>query len=92
MAANPTAIVSQIADVGVNPLDATKVDITIEYRFLFIPTASSPPLLEQAVLTLSDNFTKNDLRTASQNAMIASAAAKGATLSSNRIYSVADFA
>jgi hypothetical protein len=90
MAANPTAIVTDLNDVQVDPVDPTKVNVIFTFRLLFVPTPTSPALEEQATLVLPDNFTKNDLRAASQNAMQASVTAKGATLSSNRIFGVND--
>ncbi len=90
MAANPTAIVTDLNDVAVDPIDPTKVNVTFTYRLLFVPTPTSPALEEQAVLVLPDSFSKNDLRSASQNTMQASVAAKGASLSTNRIFGVGD--
>jgi hypothetical protein len=90
MAANPTAIVTDLNDVTVDPIDPTKVNVMFTYRLLFVPTPTSPPLEEQAVLVLPDNFSKNDLRVASENAMQASVTAKGATLATNRIFGVND--
>jgi hypothetical protein len=90
MAANPTAIVTDILNVEPDPGDATRVLFSFTYRLLFVPTPTSPPLEEQAVLSLPDNFTKQDLRSASENWMIASVAAKGAALSTNRIFGVGD--
>jgi hypothetical protein len=90
MAANPTAIVSDILNVEPDPNDGTRVLFSFVYRLLFVPTPTSPALEEQAVLSLSDDFTKQDLRSASENWMIASVAAKGATLSTNRIFGIGD--
>jgi len=90
MAANPTAIVSDILSVDVDPNDATRVLFSFTYRLLFVPAPTSPALEEQATLSLSDSFTKQDLRSASENWMIASVAAKGASLSTNRIFGVGD--
>jgi hypothetical protein len=90
MAANPTAIVTVLNDVAVDPVDPTKVNVTFTYRLLFVPTPTSPALEEQVVLVLLDSFSKNDLRVASQGAMQASVTAKGATLASNRIFGVND--
>jgi hypothetical protein len=91
MAAQPTAIVTQITDVVVDPNNATRVLLTIEYRLLFVPDAASLPLVEQATLDLADTFTKQDAKSAAQTAVIDSVAAKGASISTNRIFGVDDF-
>lgn len=90
--ASPTAIITGVLDVQPDPGNPAQVIVSTEYRMLFVPDGSSPPLLEQADLVLPDGFTKNDLKAASQNWIIASAAAKGAVLVSTRIFTIADLA
>lgn len=90
MAASPTAIVTSILDVNSHPTDPTKVVFVIEYRLLFVPDENSVPLAEQADLVLPESFSKQDVRSAAHTAIINSVAAKGAVISSNRIFGVDD--
>lgn len=86
----PTVIITNILQVNLNDQDNTKVDMVIDFRMLFTPSPSSPPLAEQATLTLDGGFSKQDARSAAIAAVTASVANQGATLNSNRIFGVDD--
>jgi hypothetical protein len=90
MAANPTAVVTTINDIVINPDDPTKVDFIIEFRMMFVPNDDSPPLLAQATLTVNNNFSKQDVRAAAFTAIEAKVIENGGTISSNRIFGVDD--
>jgi len=86
----PTAIVTEILDIAVNPVDSSKVDFDIVFRMLFVPDATAPAKLQQKKLTVEGNFSKNDVRVAAHALIIAAVAEEGAVITSNRIFGVDD--
>jgi hypothetical protein len=90
MAAQPTVVVTGFLDITANEADPEKVDLLIEYRMLFVPNSTSLPSAAQSVLTVDGNFSKQDVRNAAHNAIVAQVAALGATISSARIFGVDD--
>jgi hypothetical protein len=90
MPANPTVVVTSINDILINPADATKVDFIIEFRMMFVPADDSPPMLAQATLTVPNNFSKQDVRSAAFTAIEAKVIEFGGTISSARVFGVDD--
>jgi len=90
MAASPTAVVTSIMDITDDPANpGVKTIITIVAKLLFMGPA---PLEEQISVSVPNTSTKAQTKTAIDNAIIASAAAKGFALVAARILTVADIA
>lgn len=90
MAANPTAVVTAILDIQDDPANqGVNTLLTINVKLLFMGPA---PLEEQITVTVPNTSTKAQTKTAVDNAIIASAAAKGFALVAARILTVADIA
>jgi hypothetical protein len=83
--AAPTAIVTELISFTADGVD--NVIIEWEFQLLF---CGPDPLQEQGSVTISDASTKAQIKTAINNVMIASAAAKGYVLAVSKIYTVAD--
>ena len=89
MAAGPIAIVTALIDFEVDPDNANNVLIRWEFQLLF---CGPVPLAEQDQVSVSSSSTKAQIKSAINNAIIASAAAKGFSLATSKIFTVAEIA
>jgi hypothetical protein len=89
MAAGPTAIVTQLLEFANDPNNANNTLISWQFELLF---CGPVPLAEQGQVSVANTSTKLQVKTAINNAMIASALDKGFVLNVNRIFTIADFA
>lgn len=87
MATGPIAIVTDLIGFQADPNNANSVIIQWEFQLLF---CGPDPLEEQGSVSVTNTATKAQIRTAINNAIVASAADKGFALTSGRIYTVAD--
>jgi hypothetical protein len=90
MATSPTAVVTDIMDIQDDPANpGVNIVLTIVTKLLFMGPL---PQEEQISVIVPNTSTKAQLKAAVDNAIIASAAAKGYALIVARILTVADIA
>lgn len=90
MPASPTAVVTGIMDIIDDPSNpGVNLVVTVVVKLLFM---GPQPQEEQIGVTIANTSTKAQTKTAIDNAIIASAAAKGFSLIVGRILTVADIA
>lgn len=86
----PTAVVTGILDIVDDPSNpGSNVVMTIVTKLLFMGPL---PLEEQIDAVVPNSFTKSQIKTTIDNAIIASAASKGYALTASNILTVADVA
>jgi hypothetical protein len=91
MAAPPLVIVQQFSNFQLDPTDSTRIVFTVSYDIAFVPNENSVQLARQDEISLlASGFSKNGVRAASEERIIAEVAALGGTLTAGRIFSVSD--
>jgi hypothetical protein len=91
MPAPPLVIVQKFSDFILDPTNSNNVVFTVSYDIAFVPDETAVPLARQDEISLPiAGFSKNTVRAASEDRMIAEVAALGGTLTPGRIFSVAD--
>lgn len=89
MAHGPMAILTQLIDFQTDPNNAGNVLVDFEFQLLF---CGPDPLQEQGQVSIADTSTKTQIKNAVNAVIVASAAAKGFSLATGRIFTVADIA
>lgn len=88
--AGPLAILIQLIDFNTDPNNASNVLVDFEFQLLFC--GPDGPLEEQGQISIADTSTKAQIKSAVNAQIVASAASKGFTLPTTRIFTVADIA
>lgn len=91
MAASPIVVVQNFSNFLLDPNDATRAVFTVTYDISFVPDENAPPKSRQDEISLSSsNLSKNTVRVAAENRIIAEVANLGATIAAGAIFTVAD--